>query len=341
MPVSPIGPGRPAWRLSLLFAALRGGLTGFVAAALLEALYVFVGTNVHVVAPGYVYRSARLDAAGVRSVVPKYGIRTVVNLTGCCDPLPPYLEESRAVAAANICQEDVSFSACRLPPVPAVRRLIEVLDHCDYPVLFHCHRGIDRTGMASAVALLLHTDATLDEARGQLSLRYGHWSLGKTGQMDRFFDLYQRWLSGRGLQHSPRTFRRWAATEYCPGQCRCRIEPLDPAAGPVRAAPNRPSGFRVRCENTSGEPWVMQPESDAGVHLGWMLMNDREEQVREGRCGMLDAVVPPDGRVDLTVALPALPPGKYRVDLDMVDEQHAWFYQTGADEPVPVEVEVR
>ena len=341
MPVSPSGPARPPSRLSLLFAACRGGLTGFVAAALVEVLYVFVGTNVHVVAPGYVYRSARLDAAGVKSILPKYGIRTVVNLTGCCDPLPPYLEESRVIGEMDVCQEDISFSACRMPPVPAVRRLIEVLDHCDYPVLFHCHRGIDRTGMAAAVALLLHTDVSLDEARGQLSLRYGHWSLGKTGQMDRFFDLYQRWLSDKQMQHCPQNFRRWAVNEYCPGECRCLIKPLDPASGPVHAAANKPFGFRVRCTNTSGEPWVLQPESNAGVHLGWILTDGSGQFLRDGRSGLFDAVVPKDGAIDLTVALPSLPPGNYRVDLDMVDEQHAWFYQTGAEEPVPVDVEVR
>ena len=44
---------------------------------------------------------------------------------------------------------------------------------------------------------------------------------------------------------------------------------------------------------------------------------------------MFDAVVPPGEAVDLTAALPPLPPGRYHVQLDMIDEQHAWFYQTG------------
>ncbi len=336
----PEPPSGPVSRFSLLYAVLHGGLAGFVAASVLELLYIFVGTNVHVVAPGYVYRAARLDGPDLKQVARQYGIRTVINLTGCCDPLPPYLEECRATRDLNICQEDIGFSACRLPPVPELRELVEALDRCDYPVLFHCHRGIDRTGMASAVALLLHTHTSLAKAREQLGIRYGHWPFGKTAQMDYFFDLYQDWLGGR--PHSPENFRRWAVTDYCPGECRARIERLDPPAGPVRGVADRPFGFRVRCVNTSVKPWVLQPGADAGVHLGWFLINDDQNyEAAEGRSGLFDAVVPPGGRVDLTVALPALPPGRYHVDLDMVDEQHAWFYQLGAEEPVRVEVEVR
>ena len=131
-------------------------------------------------------------------------------------------------------------------------------------------------------------------------------------------------------------------TEYCPGECRARIEQLDPSAGPVHGAADRPFGFRVRCVNTSIKAWVLQPGDNAGVHLGWFVINDDQNyEAGEGRSGLFDAVVPPQGHVDLTVALPALSPGRYHVDLDMVDEQHAWFYQLGATKPVTVEVEVR
>lgn len=58
----PEPPSGPPSRFSLLFVVLRGGFAGFVAAAVLELLYIFVGTNVHVVAPGYVYRAVRWTA---------------------------------------------------------------------------------------------------------------------------------------------------------------------------------------------------------------------------------------------------------------------------------------
>ena len=337
MPATPSGPKRRGSRFSPLYAVLQGGLAGFVAAWAVELVYIFLGPNVHVVAPGAVYRSAQLGPAELESVVHRCRIRTVVNLCGCSDPEPWYVAESRTTCRLGICQEDVGFSACRLPSVQAVRQLVETLDRCDYPILIHCHRGIDRSGMASAIALLLHTDAGLAEAREQLGLRYGHMACGKYGNLDRFFDLYQEWLNGR--PHSPDLFRRWVDHDYCPGECRAAVERLD--AGPLTADAGRPYGFRVRCTNTSIKPWVMQPGANAGVHLGWVLFTDNDAYVREGRSGMFDSVVPPGQSVEATAALPPLAKGRYRVQLDMIDEQHAWFYQEGATEPLTLPLEVR
>ena len=85
----------------------------------------------------------------------------------------------------------------------------------------------------------------------------------------------------------------------------------------------------------------MQPGANAGVHLGWVLFTEDDHYIREGRSGMFNAVVQPGEAVELTAALPPLPAGRYSVQLDMIDEQHAWFYQEGATEPLTVPLEVR
>src|SRR5262249_43160404 len=153
-----------------------------------------------------------------------HGIRTVVNLRGCCDPLPWYHDECRTTNRLNVAQEDLSFSAGRYPPVHEIRHLIEVLDRSERPLLLHCYRGIDRTGLVSTVAQLLYTDTSLAKARRQLGLRFCHLRWGKTGYLDRFFDLYEEWLSHQVLEHTPGHFRRWALHEYCPAECRCSLE---------------------------------------------------------------------------------------------------------------------
>ena len=66
-------------------------------------------------------------------------------------------------------------------------------------------------------------DATLARARRQLWPRYGHVAVGRTANIDRFFDFYEAWLAARNEPHAPERFRRWATTEYCPGPFRARI----------------------------------------------------------------------------------------------------------------------
>src|SRR5262249_9730162 len=120
-----------------------------------EAYRVFVGSNFHPVIPGRVYRSAQLSPEELQQRLQAKGIRTVVNLRGCSDPLPWFLEEARVTHRLNVCQEDICFSAGHLPAVGEMRRLVEVLDRTEYPILLHCRRGADRTGMSAAVVLLL------------------------------------------------------------------------------------------------------------------------------------------------------------------------------------------
>jgi len=307
-------------------------------AVLIELGHVLFAGNFHVVIPGQVYRCAQPSAQELDGIIRRHDIRTVINLRGECNPADWYLDECRTSHRHNVCQEDLCFSAGRLPATQELRRLVDVLDHTEYPVLFHCHRGADRTGLASAVALLLKTDATLAEGRRQLGLRYSHLALGRPANLDRFFDLYSEWLDGQGLSHSPAVFRRWLLDEYCPGECRCNLELVH---APDHATPGEPFALLVGCANTSIKPWRLRPESNAGIHLFAVLTDLDGRYVTQGRAGFFDAVVNPGERIDLTLAMPPVAlPGKYRLQIDMVDAQHCYFNQTG-QEPLEWELDVR
>src|SRR5262249_44206149 len=210
------------------------------------------------------------------------GIRTVLNLRGCCVPLDWYLDECRVTHGLNVAQEDMSLSATRMPSTSELRRLVEVLDHCEYPVLIHCFRGADRTGLASAIVRLLQDDVSLDEALDQLGMRYGHVRIGKTAHIDRFFDLYADWLAEQRIEHMPAAFRRWATSAYCPGACRCKLEVLHAPGYVLRG---KPAVLAVRAVNTSIEPWRLRPESNAGIHACLTLYDGNDVQVAEARAG--------------------------------------------------------
>jgi protein tyrosine phosphatase (PTP) superfamily phosphohydrolase (DUF442 family) len=317
---------------------LSGCLIAVLVAAGVEAYRVFCGNNFHMVIPGRVYRSAQLSAAELEQIATARGIRTVMNLRGSCDPCPWYIAESRATSRLNICQEDLCFSAGHLPSVHELRRLVEVFDRTEYPILLHCRRGADRTGMVATVALLLYSPASLSQARTQLGLRYGHVALGRPAYLDAFLDLYAEWLGGQGLTHTPAVFRRWLETGYCPAECRCDIALFDI---PTPIVTGKPFIVRARCRNTSIRTWHLRAGSNAGVHGYYVLWDSQGSQLLSGRAGLFDADVAPNETIDLSLVLPALAnPGKYRLQVEMVDEQHCYFHQTGS-EPQEHELEVR
>jgi protein tyrosine phosphatase (PTP) superfamily phosphohydrolase (DUF442 family) len=311
---APPPPRRRLTRRTLLKLAGAGLLAGLSA----EAVRVLALTNRHTVIDGQVYRTAQLDAGELARFIAEKKIRTVINLRGTCPDQTWYLGEARATHAAGICQEDVTLSAKRLPAPAEVRRLVEVLDHTEYPVVIHCIRGADRTGLVSAVAVILRTDASLSAARRQLWPRYGHFAVGRTAVIDRFFDLYEAWLMANALQHTPDRFRQWVASDYCPGPYRAELTLLGPNPPEVPAG----QGFTltIHAKNVSVEPWEFRPGASGGIQLRHKLYTPAGERLYVGHAGRLNATVRPGESIDLTVGFPPVKePGHYLIHADLLD----------------------
>jgi protein tyrosine phosphatase (PTP) superfamily phosphohydrolase (DUF442 family) len=322
----------------LIELIVRGLLVGVGLAALLHVVWLWKTHNLHAVIPGRVYRSSQLTADDFEHAIRAYGIRTVINLRGCGDPNPWYLEECRKSHELQVQQADICLSAGRLPSTVELRRLLHTLDETEYPILLHCFRGADRTGMASALVLLLQTDVGFREARRQLGWRYGHFRLGRTAYLDQFLDSYMDWLRAKKLRHSPATIRAWIEHEYAPPDCRCDLTPVQL---PDHVPLGQPSGIVIRCRNTGTKNWKFRPGTNAGFHLHWQLWGPAGDFLGEDQSGMLEAIVSPDEKIDLTIALPSLHQnGRHHLFIDLADEQHCYFHQTGS-EPLELDIEAR
>lgn len=337
-----LAPGRPSWRTARRFAV--GTL---LLLAGLEAFRVVAWTNKHELLPGRVYRTAQLNEDGLREFIEAKGVKTVINLRGFCPgpESPWYAGEVRTTHALGVSQEDITFSANRLPAPVELRRLIDVLDHAEYPVAFHCKRGADRTGLTATVVMLLYTDASLDRARRQLWPRYGHFRFGRTAAMDDFFDRYEAWLAGR--PHAPDLFREWAASHYSPGPASgTLVSPHEGTFIPAKA--DAWTAIPVTATNTAGEPWELRPGNYAGVHVQFTVQTDRGATVHTGQAGLFRKTVQPGESLALTLAVPPLgSPGVYllRADLMNADEagvpiRQTGFYQFGAS-PLLLPIEVK
>jgi protein tyrosine/serine phosphatase len=356
-------PPRRWWRM-----LIGGASTGLILALILEAVNVLAGPNTHEVIPNLVYRTSQPCRSRLERLIRADGIHTIVNFRGVCDDSEWYRDECRVAAKYGVSMEDFNgCSSSRLPSVHHVRDMVRILDDSEYPILFHCNRGIDRTGWASAFALLLKTDTPLPVALEELGVRHGHLRWGRTGHIDRFYVLYQEWLEATKQSHSNEVFRRWTTQEYCAGDGSAEITllglvgkpDLSPSAQPPGLHPltpnvyppeyhegetlrlplktppttplvSRPCGVRVRCRNTSAKPWLLQAESNTGIHAIFLIDDEWGKSVTEGRSGLFDAVVPPEKSIDLTLAIPPLKTGRYLLRVDMTDEQHAHFHQVGS-----------
>ncbi len=199
----------PGWR-----RLVQGVVLGALLAVGVQLYHVTVGGNFHEVIAGEVYRCGQPTANQLDVLIRRYGIRTVVNLRGNNFDDDWYWEEKRTAERLGAVMVDVGLWGNLPPSDVELRLLVDTLDHAATPILLHCYSGADRAGMASALALLLRTDADVAEARGQLAWWLGHNPFGSARCQDRLFDRYEEWLKARQQTHSPEHLRQWVREVY-------------------------------------------------------------------------------------------------------------------------------
>jgi protein tyrosine phosphatase (PTP) superfamily phosphohydrolase (DUF442 family) len=180
-----------------------------------ETAHVAMGSNFHAVIKGRCYRCAQPSPDDVRILAQRFGIRSIVNLRGF-DEKPWYGAERAATERLGLVFADAGIWAAWQPGETEFLNVIRAVDESPEPMLIHCQSGSDRSGLAAAIFLLLKTDASVEEASGQLSVRFGHNPWGTAGCMDRIFSSYAAWLAERGWTHRPDRFRLWANEAYRP-----------------------------------------------------------------------------------------------------------------------------
>ena len=166
-------------------------------------------TNQHQLAPG-VWRSNQPTLRRLRRLRDRHGLRTVINLRGV-DDFAHYLFHKENCDRLGLALIDIKLHATSASGARAYLQLIETLRSAPRPMLLHCKSGADRTGIASALYLMLHHDIPLDEARQQLHWSYHHFRKSRAGILDLILDLYAARQAETGID-----IETWFATEYDP-----------------------------------------------------------------------------------------------------------------------------
>ena len=316
-----------------------------VLAALLAAVGIWsmrtllFDENFHAVIPNEVYRSAQPSPEALERRISELGIRSVISLRG--ESTEPWFKAERAVTEAHgVDLHAIRLSGDSMPSRATVQQLVHLLDTARRPLLFHCAGGVERSGITSAVAVLL-AGGDVAEAREQFGLGYGFmpW-LGH--DLPQILDDYEQWLAVQGWAHTPDRFRHWVKNDYVADFYRARIEPLDV---PNAIAKGSWVTMHFRATNTSPRPWRFRPEIDRGIHLGARvrLLDPDVAYVIELRGVSQDLTVAPGESVVLELAVPPLAKaGRYQFLVDLIDENvHSfyWFYVKGS-EPLTFELRV-
>lgn len=169
--------------------------------------------NLGIVEAGRVIRAAQ-PTSRLPGWIRRYHLRSILNLRGGGPADWWYAAEVQAARDGGVSFYDCPISATRRPSRRDLLVLIDTLRSCPYPLLIHCKSGADRTGLASALYLMLQRDVPPEAAEGAFTLEHGHVPLGGPEHLHEPLREYAAWLHARGLAHSPDRFRDWVKNEY-------------------------------------------------------------------------------------------------------------------------------
>lgn len=157
------------------------------------------------------WRSAQPAPHHIRRFA-KSGIRTIVNLRGERQCGSYWLEQA-ACDRYGIALVDFQIRSRAAPTAEQLKAAKSLFATIEYPILMHCKSGADRAGIMSALYRFFHEGVPLEEAKNELSLKYGHIRQADTGILDYFFERYLAENTAR-----PMPFFEWVETVYDPDE---------------------------------------------------------------------------------------------------------------------------
>ncbi len=293
------------------------------------AVYLQATTNFHAIIEGKAYRSAQPNPQQVKDWIGKYGIKTVMNLRG--DDEPAAAGEAQAVREAGAAYVNHRAAAESLPTTIWFADVIRTLETAQTPLLLHCKAGADRSGVASVMAAMAIGGRSYDQAREQLSLKYGHFHFyNKIGKVLDQYEAYRAGLPGSPGNGGWAEFRQWALEVYHPLYYFVQIS-VPPQ---VDAKAGQPVTVEVEIKNLSDKPLPAGREPiQLACFIGSSIAQRPDRELGQRLRLPAGDIAPQGGNIKVSYEIKPQAAGEYEVHFDLVEEGKTWFAKQGS--PVP------
>lgn len=137
--------------------------------------------NLHKVSDG-IYRSGTLTAENVKTLADEYGIKTIISVDSYT--LDEDAKEAEMKAAKL---NDLTWKWLPIHPIgdlntKKVFSVVKALEDAERPVLLHCRRGSERTGIVFATYRITHEGWSFNDAFAEMdsygfSHLYNEWKI--------------------------------------------------------------------------------------------------------------------------------------------------------------------
>jgi protein tyrosine/serine phosphatase len=125
------------------------------------------------------------------------GIRTIINLRGGDGSFA--LLEREACQKLGLTLVDHIVTSREVPSRDRVLGAKAMFERIEYPAFMHCKSGADRAGLMSVLYAHFQMGQPIRQAMKQLSWKYLHAKIGKTGVLDYMFERYLAEGEAKGI----------------------------------------------------------------------------------------------------------------------------------------------